>query len=292
MDIFKYDEVLKSEDYSLVEKAIKYIEVNYMNQPNLEEIAQSLNISKYHFQRIFTRWAGISPSKFLQYITINHAKQLLLESKSILNVTDQLGLSSTSRLYDLFVNFDAITPGEYKKSGEGLEIVYDFHNTHFGGCLIATTDRGICSLDFVNSGNKEDVLKELKDKWYKSNFVIDFEKTKEIVDRIFNPNENGNSEEKLKVLLQGTNFQVKVWEALVNVEFGKLVSYKDIALIIGKPTASRAVGSAIGKNPIAYVIPCHRVIRDVGIINNYKWGSTRKKVIIGWESAQSQNMLR
>ncbi|MFZ5967723.1 MAG: methylated-DNA--[protein]-cysteine S-methyltransferase [Bacillota bacterium] len=287
MNILDYDDVHKLEDYFLVEKAIKYIEANYKQQPRLEEIAQHLHLSQYHFQRVFTRWAGISPSKFLQYVTMSHAKKLLSESRSILDVSDQVGLSSTSRLYDLFVNFDAITPGEYKQSGEGLEIIYGFHPTLFGECLIAVTERGICALSFIGDQDKQEVLEDLKRQWDRSRLTHHQEKTQNIIQRIFHPEQNRN--EKLKILLKGTNFRIKVWEALLNVAFGKLVSYKDIALMIGKPTASRAVGNAIGKNPIAYVIPCHRVIRDIGIIHNYRWSSTRKKIIIGWEASHVQD---
>jgi AraC family transcriptional regulator, regulatory protein of adaptative response / methylated-DNA-[protein]-cysteine methyltransferase len=284
------DEGMQSyEDYMLVEKAIKYIEMNYLEQPTLEEIAQNVNVSKYHFQRVFTRWAGISPNKFLQYITISHAKKLLQESKSILDVTNEVGLSSTSRLFDLFVNFEAITPGEYKKQGDGLEVIYGVHFTQFGECLIAITERGICSLNFINEQNFEELLENLKNEWYKSKLIYNNEKTKSIVERIFSPEKLNSKDEGLKVLLKGTNFQIKVWEALLNIKFGKIVSYRLIAGMIGKPAASRAVGNALAKNPIAYIIPCHRVIRDIGVINNYRWGNSRKKAIIGWEAAKSDS---
>lgn len=275
------------EDYLLVEKAIKYIEMNYMRQPTLDEIARSVSVSKYHFQRVFTRWAGVSPSKFLQYITISHAKKLLQESMSILDVTNEVGLSSTSRLFDLFVNFEAITPGEYKKQGEGLEIIYGVHYTQFGECLIAVTERGICSLDFVDGENVEELLSNLKAEWYKSKLIYDNEKTRCIIERIFSSEKLSKEDEKIKVLLKGTNFQIKIWEALLNIEFGRIVSYKTIAQMIGAPTAARAVGNAIAKNPIAYIIPCHRVIRDIGVINNYKWGNSRKKAMLGWEAAKT-----
>lgn len=285
MDILQHYEIERLEDYKLVEKAMKYIEMNYKVQPSLEEIAESVNLSKYHFQRIFTRWAGISPTKFLQYITINHAKKLLSESRTTLDVTNKIGLSSTSRLYDLFVSFEAITPGEYKKNGKGLEITYGSHYTQFGECLIALTDRGICALNFIDD-NKVAAISELKKQWNLSNFIEDNGKAKEVIEEIFNSEPARNDSKKYKLLLKGTNFQIKVWEALNNISFGSLVSYKDIAVMIGKPTSARAVGNAVAINPIAYVLPCHRVIREIGVINNYRWGNTRKKLIIGWEATK------
>jgi AraC family transcriptional regulator, regulatory protein of adaptative response / methylated-DNA-[protein]-cysteine methyltransferase len=286
MEILNIEEVQKQEDYLLVEKAIKYIEDNYGNQPSLEEIALSVNLSKYHFQRIFTRWAGISPTKFMQYITISHAKDHLLQSRSILETSNKVGLSSSGRLYDLFVSFEAMTPGEYAKCGESLIIYYGFHNSQFGQCLIALTNRGICHMSFIEEGSKEIALEQLKEQWDKSQFIEEEPRTREVVDSIFSVEEL-SSKNKIKLLLKGTNFQIKVWEALLKIDFGKLVSYKDIALMIGSPSASRAVGTAVGKNNIAYIIPCHRVIRDCGVINNYRWGSARKKLLIGWETAQT-----
>lgn len=286
VNLLQNNEIEKLEDYKLVERAIKYIEMNYKAQPTLDDIAESVHLSKYHFQRIFTKWAGISPTKFLQFITINHAKKLLSESKTTLDVSNTIGLSSTSRLYDLFVNFEAITPGEYKRNGKGLEITYGFHYTEFGQCLIALTERGICALNFINNEKKEEVLHKLKEQWNLSNFTYDNSRIKEVIEEIFTYRLFKNDSKKLKLLLKGTNFQIKVWEALISIPFGTLASYKDVAMMIGKPTASRAVGNAIAKNPIAYVIPCHRVIREIGAINNYRWGSTRKKIIIGWEASK------
>lgn len=286
MEILKYNEIEKFEHYKLVEKAIKYIEMNYKAQPSLEEIAENVNLSKYHFQRIFTKWAGISPSKFLQFITINHAKKLLSQSETTLDVSNTVGLSSTSRLYDLFVNFEAITPGEYKKNGKGLDITYGFYYTPFGECFIALTERGICALSFIDNEKREEAVDKLKEHWNLSNFIEDNNMAKEVIEKIFAYRFVKNDCDKLKLLLKGTNFQIKVWEALISIPFGNLVSYKDVAMMIGKPTSSRAVGNAIARNPIAYVIPCHRVIRAVGVINNYRWGNARKKIIIGWEATK------
>lgn len=291
MKLLQNNEIERFEDYKVVEKAIKYIEKNYKAQPSLDDIAQSVNLSKYHFQRIFTKWAGISPSKFLQFITISHAKKLLSESKTTLDVSNIVGLSSTSRLYDLFVNFEAITPGEYKKNGKGLDITYGFHYTTFGECFIALTERGICALSFIDNEKREDAIDKLKDQWNLSNFIEDNNMAKEVIENIFTSRLVDNDYQKFKLLLKGTNFQIKVWEALISIPFGTLVSYKDIAMMIGKPTSSRAVGNAIARNPIAYVIPCHRVIREIGVINNYRWGNARKKIMIGWEATKiNENM--
>ncbi len=285
MDILEGYEIERLEDYKLVEKAMKYIEMNYSTQPSLEEIAERVNLSKYHFQRIFTRWAGISPTKFLQYITINHAKKLLAESRTTLEVTNKIGLSSTSRLYDLFVNFEAITPGEYKKNGKGLKITYGFHYTHFGECMIALTDRGICALSFIDD-DKIEILDNLRKQWSLSDFVQDNSKARKVIEEIFSLDAPEDSPRKYKLLLKGTNFQIKVWEALNNISFGSIVSYKDIALMIGKPKSARAVGNAVAINPIAYILPCHRVIRESGVISNYRWGTARKQLIIGWEATK------
>lgn len=273
-------------DYILVEKAIKFIEENYREQPQLDKIAESANLSKYHFQRVFTRWAGISPKKILQYITISHAKKLLLESKSILDASYEVGLSSSSRLYDLFVNIEAITPGEYKIQGKGLQIFYGFHYTLFGECLLSVTDRGICGLSFIQNEDRQQALLQMKSQWQNSIFIEKKQYTKPVIENIFY---NSNIKDKtahLNLLLKGTNFQIKVWGALLKIPFGAMASYKDIAAMIGRPSASRTVGNAVGKNPIAFVIPCHRVIRQIGIINNYRWGDTRKKIILGWEAAK------
>jgi AraC family transcriptional regulator, regulatory protein of adaptative response / methylated-DNA-[protein]-cysteine methyltransferase len=271
-----------SSDYERIERAILYLEQNFRNQPSLEEVAQSVHLSKYHFQRLFKRWAGISPKQFLQFLTIEYAKKMLAESSTILDTTLEAGLSSPSRLHDLFITFEAITPGEFKDKGAGLKIVYGFHETPFGRCLLATTPRGICSLVFVAEGQEEQALAELKQGWPNSEFGEEPDQTQPLVNRIFTPSAD---EAPLNLVLKGTNFQVKVWEALLRVPPGAMVSYHDIAAYIGQPSASRAVAQAIGQNPIAYIIPCHRVIRKMGIINDYRWGASRKKAILGWEAS-------
>jgi len=276
----------RSLDYLRIEKAISFLQSNYTRQPDLQEIARSVHLSEYHFQRLFTRWAGISPKKFLQYLTLEHAKRALKQSRSVLDATFDAGLSSPGRLHDLFVTIEAMTPGEFKQSGEGLTIHYGFHPTLFGECLLAVTERGICGLSFVPKGKRTQVLKELRDRWTGARLRESTQATQPFIERLF-AKPVKNRREPLQLLLMGTNFQIKVWEALVRIPEGVVVSYEDLARVIGNSKASRAVGSAVGKNPVAYVIPCHRVIRREGIIGNYHWGPERKKALLGWEWAHT-----
>lgn len=276
----------QSLDYLRIAKAISFLQSNYTRQPDLQEVARSVHLSEYHFQRLFTRWAGISPKKFLQYLTLEHAKRALRESRSVLDATFDAGLSSPSRLHDLFVTIEAMTPGEFKQSGEGLTIHYGFHPTLFGECLLAVTGRGICGLSFVSEGKRTQVLRELRDRWTGATLREAHGTTQPFIDRLFFRPEK-KQRKPLPLLLKGTNFQIKVWEALMRIPEGKVVSYEDLARAVGNPRASRAVGNAVGKNPIAYIIPCHRVIRRVGIIGNYHWGPERKKALLGWEWAQT-----
>jgi AraC family transcriptional regulator, regulatory protein of adaptative response / methylated-DNA-[protein]-cysteine methyltransferase len=274
----------QSLDYFRVEKAIAFLKAQHTRQPDLQEVARSVHLSEFHFQRLFTRWAGISPKKFLQYLTVEHAKRSLKESRSVLDATFDAGLSSPSRLHDLFVSIEAMTPGEFKQSGEGLTIHYGFHPTRFGECLLAVTGRGICGLSFVSDGNRTVALKELSARWTGAMLRESPATTKPFVDRLFS-NRKRKKSEPLQLFLKGTNFQVKVWEALMKIPEGAVVSYEDLARVVGHPGASRAVGSAVGKNPIAYIIPCHRVIKRVGVIGDYHWGAERKRALLGWEWA-------
>lgn len=276
-----------SADYGRIEAAIHYLEENFQTQPTLAEIASHVGLSEYHFQRLFSRWAGTSPKRFLQFLTIQHAKKLLAESQSILDTTYEAGLSSPSRLHDLFVTHEAITPGEFKQKGAGLTIQYGFHDSPFGECLIALTERGICGLQFVADGDREAALAELKASWPQAEFVVDEEATRPFLDPIFNLSE-AKERPSLPLYLKGTNFQIQVWQALLQIPAGTAVSYGTVAQMIGNPKASRAVGSATGSNPIAYLIPCHRVIQQAGNLGNYRWGTSRKKAILGWESARFQ----
>ncbi|MBK6646839.1 MAG: methylated-DNA--[protein]-cysteine S-methyltransferase [Anaerolineales bacterium] len=267
--------------YRLIEQAIQYIEANARNQPELAEIASAVGLSEYHFQRMFTRWAGISPKRFMQFLTKEHAKEILDHSENLLDATHQTGLSSLGRLHDLFVNTEAVTPGEYKSRGAGVDIRYGLHPTPFGKCLIATTERGICHLGFVD-GSEGRAVDNLVEHWKHASMNEDYASTAPLVNRIFL---DGDSTTRLKLHLRGTNFQIKVWEALLSIPQGALTTYEQIAAQVGSPRAMRAVGSAVGDNPIAYLIPCHRVIRKSGEFGNYLYGSARKKAILARELA-------
>lgn len=266
-----------SADYSRIEKAIGFLEKNFQRQPNLAEIAAASGVSEYHFQRIFLRWAGVSPKRFLQFLTKEHAKQLL-KSSNLLDSSFAAGLSGPGRLHDLFVTCEAMSPGEYKQKGRGLKISYGFHPTPFGECFIALTDRGICGLSFINRIDRSNVLKDFQKFWKNAIFHHDQTITGQRVERIF------SKKGKVRLLCGGTNFQLKVWEALLKIPPGKVVTYQTIAQKIGKPGASRAVGNAVGRNTIAYLIPCHRVIRGAANIGGYRWGARRKKAMLGREA--------
>jgi AraC family transcriptional regulator of adaptative response/methylated-DNA-[protein]-cysteine methyltransferase len=284
----KDDLTLSSKDYLRIEQAVLFIEENFREQPSLKEIAGSVGLSEYHFQRLFRRWTGISPKQFLKFLTIEHAKKLLEESRSLLEVTYKSGLSSLGRLHDLFVTIDAVTPGEFKKKGEGLSITYGIHPSPFGGCLLSVTDRGICGLSFITEGNREEAIKNLRDEWSGAIFVENPSITKPFVDQIFVPSKR-KDKPKLNLFLRGTNFQIKVWEALLSIPSEFVLSYEDIADLIGKPYAVQDVRKAMMTNPIGYIIPCHRIIYKIGIIGDYKWGTARKRAMLGWEVAQKNN---
>ncbi|MEJ2266717.1 MAG: methylated-DNA--[protein]-cysteine S-methyltransferase [Anaerolineales bacterium] len=278
-----------SRDYRRVEDAIVYLEEHYREQPSLEAIAESVHLSEYHFQRLFTRWVGISPKRFLQYLTKERAKELLEESESVLDTAYATGLSGPGRLHDLFVTCEAVTPGDYKNRGEDLEIFHGFHPSPFGECLLALTDKGICSLIFVEEDRKK-ALAELKKRWAKARLQEDPERTAPVVEQIFRRLAGGESA-PLSLYLEGTNFQIKVWEALLRIPSGRVVSYEDLAVSVGMPRAARAVSNAVARNPLPVIIPCHRVIRKMGDFGGYRWGTARKKALLGWEAAQSQRRV-
>jgi len=281
----KTDALLQaSEDYERIEKSIKFLETNFPSQPGLKEVAAHIGLSEFHFQRLFSRWVGISPKRFLQFLTKEYAKHLLADSVNLLDVTYEAGLSSPGRLHDLFVNCEAVTPGEYKSKGAGLTIRYGFHPSPFGECLLATTERGICGFFFVKNRDRKDPLTELRHFWRQAEIVEDPQASRKLIDRIFNPS-FANTSTPLHLILNGTNFQIKVWEALIKIPFGAVVSYEDVAIQVGLPGATRAVGRAVGKNPISFIIPCHRVIRKTADFGNYGGGTARKKAILGWEAA-------
>ena len=281
-----------SEDYLRIEQAILYLENHYKDQPELAEVAANIGLSEYHFQRLFTRWAGVSPKRFLQFLTKEGAKDLLDRSENLLETTHQVGLSSLGRLHDLFITAEAMTPGEYKSRGAGVTIRYGIHPTPFGKCLVATTERGICHLSFVQTSeavlrtSEGDAIDNLVTEWKQATMIEDHRSTVGLVEPIFDLRYNHRGK-PLSVHLRGTNFQLKVWEALLQVPAGQVTTYAGIASRIGKPNATRAVGTAVGHNPIAVLIPCHRVIRKLGEFGNYRYGALRKKALLAREFALS-----
>lgn len=280
-----------AEDYRRIEQAIIYIEENHHRQPTLKQVADSVGLSEYHFQRLFGRWVGISPKRFLQFLTVEHAKALLEEARDLLDVTYETGLSGPGRLHDLFVNCEAVTPGQFKSRGDGLVITYGFHPSPFGECLLALTERGICGLAFCQEGQRVSALAALAGRWERATLRDDAELTRPFVDRIFGPLKT-RGPGPLHLVLKGTNFQIKVWEALLRIPAGRVVSYQDVARYIGMPNAVRAVGHAVGQNPIAYIIPCHRVIHKSGVLGNYRWGAARKRAMLAWEAAVHEREVR
>ena len=281
-----HDYSQQADDYRRIEKAIHFIEQNFKSQPTLDEIAGSVHLSKYHFNRIFKRWAGIGPVQFLQFTTLDYTKKKLADSKSLLDTSLESGLSGPSRLHDLFVTFDAMTPGDFKKQGAGLDIDYGFCVSPFGECLMAITKRGICHLGFVQKSDKSDALQQLFETWPGAIFSENSKSIEHFLNQIFDLDKIKKSR-PFNLLIKGTNFQINVWKALLQIPSGNVVSYQDIAEYIGRPKAFRAVASAIAINPVAYLIPCHRVISKSGKIHQYRWGSTRKKAIVGWEAAKT-----
>lgn len=271
-----------NEDYLRIEQAILYLEKNAHSQPELDEIAGAVGLSEYHFQRLFTRWAGISPKRFLQFVTRENAKELLDRSENLLDTTLQVGLSSLGRLHDLFVTADAVTPGEYKSRGAGLTIRYGLHATPFGKCLIGVTERGICHLGFIQTSEAE-ALYELVESWKEARMIEDYRATAPLIGPIFDLGQRGKN--ALNLYLRGTNFQIKVWEALMRIPPGSVTTYDHIAKAVGRPGANQAVGNAVAHNPVALLIPCHRVIRKLGEFGNYRYGTARKKALLGSEFA-------
>ncbi|MEG4442669.1 methylated-DNA--[protein]-cysteine S-methyltransferase [Microcoleus sp. AT9_B5] len=276
--------VCASEDYHRIARAIAFMRQHHLNQPNLATVAQHIGLSEYHFQRLFTQWAGISPKRFLQYLTVEYAKSKITQTKSLLDLTLDVRLSSPGRLHDLFVNLEAMSPGEFKAGGAGLQIRYGIHDTPFGTSLIATTARGICNLYFLDTTDEQTAAQRLRLTWKNAEIIRDEQATQSLRDLIFN-SENLSEQKPLTLLVKGTNFQIQVWRALLQLPFGAIATYQTIAQMVARPTAARAVGNAIGKNPIGYLIPCHRVIRESGELGGYGWGVERKTVMLGWEAS-------
>lgn len=275
-------------DYERIERAIHYLEENYQDQPNLKALARGAGLSEFHFQRLFRRWAGVSPKRFVQYLTAGHATRMLRASHPNLEAAYEAGLSSGGRLHDLFINLHAVTPGELKRAGAGLTIHYGFHPSPFGECMIGMTTRGVCHLGFVPPEDRRAALAELAAEWPQAQFEEAPRVTAPLARQLFARN-NGNSP-GIDLHVRGTNFQIKVWEALLRIPLGTVMSYEDIAGRIHATRAVRAVANAVAHNPVAWLIPCHRVIRKSGILGGYRWGETRKKVLLAWEAAQDENV--
>ena len=269
----------KSRYYEEIKKAIEYFDKNYTCQPKLEDVASYVGMSKYHFSRIFKEYVGLTPMQFLQATTLSYAKEKLQTSKSILDTSIDLGLSSSSRLHELFINFIGVTPHEYKKMGENLHITYGFGFSPFGKTMIASTNKGICSLEFYDNSFDE-VYNRLKSSWKSAIFIHDDKKAQELLDKIF------IEKEKTNIIVKGTNFQINVWRAILNISKGELSTYSDVASMLGKPKAVRAVASAIGANHIGFLIPCHRVISKSAAMGGYRWGIERKKIILAYEDVK------
>ncbi|PTL83787.1 methylated-DNA--[protein]-cysteine S-methyltransferase [Vitiosangium sp. GDMCC 1.1324] len=276
---------MATSDYARIEQAILFLEQHAREQPRLEEVAASVGLSPYHFQRLFTRWAGISPKRFLQFQTLEFAKQLLAERRSLLEVTYETGLSSSSRLHDLFISLEAVTPGEFKLGGSGLDIHHGVHDSPFGEYLLAVCERGLCGLHFLAGESEDEALRRLQEQWPNASFTESPEVTAAWAGRIF-PSRRRRTPQPLGLLVKGSNFQLKVWDALLRIPPGSVATYQDIATVIGAPGAVRAVGTAVGENPVAFLIPCHRVIRKTGAFGGYRWGAPRKRALLAWEAAR------
>lgn len=275
-------------NYQRIEKAILFLEKNFLSQPSLEQVAEEASVSPFHFQRLFSEWAGISPKRFLQFLTVDFLKDKLRQSKSLIEVADEAGLSSQSRVYDLFTTLEAVTPQEYKVKGSGITIQYSLQPTPFGQALVGVTERGVCWLSFISTDeDPRSQIEEMKNHWHNSVFRESAAATADIAGKIFSP--DSSKHPRLHAFVKGTNFQVKVWEALLRIPEGQLTTYQDIAVQIQQPRALQAVGSAVGSNHIAYLIPCHRVIRKNGVLGEYRWDAVRKKSMIGMEMARTDS---
>jgi AraC family transcriptional regulator of adaptative response/methylated-DNA-[protein]-cysteine methyltransferase len=273
--------------YEKMEKAIRFLEDNSGDQPTLDEVARFVNLSPYHFQRLFKKLVGVSPKRYLQFLTVENAKILLNQSAPVMNTAFDVGLSGPGRLHDLFVSVETVTPGQFKSRGQDVEIRYSISESSFGRCLVALTEKGICDLQFIDGSQDSEAVSELSKKWKAAVLVLDQELGDRLVRTIFDPM-SGPDPESLKLDLHGTNFQLKVWQALLRIPAGKVVSYTDVARGIERPDAVRAVAGAVAKNPVAWLIPCHRVLRSSGELGGYRWGLARKKMMLSRELATGE----
>jgi len=272
-------------DYETVRAVIEKISVDYRDQPSLEELAAAAGTTPTALQKLFTRWAGLSPKSFLQAVTLDHARRLLDEGMPLLETAYEVGMSGPGRLHDLFVTHEAMSPGDYKSRGAGLTIGYGWHVSPFGIALLMATDRGLAGVAFCDPGGEREALRDMSSRWPNARFVEDAGATAPYAARIFDP-ARWRADEPLRVVLIGTDFQMRVWEALLRIPMGRARSYSAIAAGIGAPRASRAVGAAIGANPLSFVVPCHRAVGKSGALTGYHWGLTRKRAMLGWEAGQ------
>lgn len=276
----------QDDDYETVRRAIEFVSKQYREQPEVERIAHAVGSSPRALTELFRRWCGLTPKEFLSAVTLDHAKRLLKETPSVMEATYELGLSGPGRLHDLFVVHEAMSPGEWKTGGAQLEIGYGFHASPFGQALVMATPRGLCGLAFANEGGEKAALNDMKSRWPNARFVENKSATAPHAKRIFDASKWAR-EMPLKIVLIGTDFEVRVWEQLLTIPMGCASTYSDIAKKIRKPKAARAVGAAVGKNPISFVVPCHRVVGKSGALTGYHWGLTRKRAMLGWEAAKT-----
>lgn len=274
-----------SADYDVVRHAIAYISEHWRAQPEVEAIAHAVGVTPDELHHLFRRWAGLTPMAFLQALTIDHARSLLRDSASILDAAYEVGLSGPGRLHDLFVTHEAMSPGQWKTGGEGLTINYGFHPSPFGMALVMATDRGLAGLAFADPGEEKEALIDMKQRWPRATYVEDKSGTATIARRVFDSSQ-WRADQPLRIVMIGTDFEVRVWETLLRIPMGRASTYSDIARRLGKPQAARAVGAAVGKNPMSFVVPCHRVLGKSGDITGYHWGLTRKRAMLGWEAGR------
>jgi AraC family transcriptional regulator, regulatory protein of adaptative response / methylated-DNA-[protein]-cysteine methyltransferase len=268
-----------------VRRTISHISEHWRAQPEIEQIADAVGVTPTELHHLFRRWAGLSPKAFLQALTLDHARKLLRDSASVLDASYEVGLSGPGRLHDLFVTHEAMSPGEFKSGGEGLAISYGFHPSPFGTALVMATPRGLAGLAFADPGEERAALADMTHRWPRARYVEDAQGTAPLARRVFDPS-LWRDDRPLRVVLIGTDFEVRVWERLLAIPMGRASTYSDIALKLGRPTAARAVGAAVGKNPVCFVVPCHRVIGKHGALTGYHWGLTRKRAMLGWEAGR------
>lgn len=272
-----------SRDYDRIELAIRYLEENFQLQPDLEQVAAAVGLSPYHFHRLFSRWVGTTPKRFLQFLTVEYAKDRLRQSSSVMEAAWEAGLSGSSRLHDLMVTVEAVTPGEFKQGGTDLVVRWGVHPSPFGDCVLGVTDRGLCTLEFLTERSSEEIQQELVRRWPGAELQETRDQTAPYLEKLF-PAPGAAPRGPFTLLVKGTNFQLQVWQALLQIPPGYLTSYGAIAGHLGRPAASRAVGQAVGLNPISYLIPCHRVIQSAAGLGGYRWGLPRKRAMLAWEA--------